>query len=191
MTTVIAPFGDLKLVIGSDSGSKEYLVSSVVLCLASLVWNAMFGLEGRFKKAKVSKSSGVREVRFEDDDADALLLVLRIAHLKFSNLPATLNYKELLSLAIICDKYDLVHLVRPWLYKWEKTLKPSSNSHGNEGWLFIAWTFGDTPSYKALTDLLVRHCTTVNTGECFRSGRLIVGDHIPPGSIGQSVLCVH
>ena len=40
-----------------------------------------------------------------EDDPDALLILLRIAHLRFSDLPDALVYQHLLQLAILCDKY--------------------------------------------------------------------------------------
>ena len=53
------------------------------------------------------------EMELPEDDADALLYVLRIAHLQFRRIPATLEFVDLLNVAIICDKYDTVEIVRP------------------------------------------------------------------------------
>jgi hypothetical protein len=46
-----------------------------------------------------------------------MLLVLRIAHLQFKEIPQGngLTIDALLSLAVVCDKYDLVSMVRPFL----------------------------------------------------------------------------
>lgn len=41
-----------------------------------------------------------------EDDPDALLILLRIAHLQFSDLPdALVVYEHFLQLAVLCDKY--------------------------------------------------------------------------------------
>ena len=194
VTIQIAPFGDLRLRVGHDSGEDQaggdksvkssrstYIVSSVVMCLASSVWNAMFNPQGHF--AESQPSAGSREVNFAEDDPDALLLVLRIAHLQFKQVPTSLLYNQLLNVAIICDKYDVVGLVRPWYHMWEEPLKLSACKPAHEEWLFIAWTFGDTPTYKSLARSLVLESTINDLGQCFRMGRLL-GDNMPPGAIG-------
>ena len=214
----IAPYGDLRLVVGPEEqeteaegeakaqgegevkgkdeaegegeeggedesvpGIRTYVVSSVVLSLASPVWNAMFGPHGHFMEADTS--AGSREIRLAEDDPEALLIILRIAHLQFRQLPTALDFKELLRLAIICDKYDVVGLVRPWLSQWEEPLKPSAFEPGHEEWLFIAWTFGDNHTYEFLADQLVSDSTSNEVGQCFHLGKLL-GDNMPPGSIG-------
>ena len=141
----------------------------------------MFSPQGGFLEANTS--DGSREVRFAEDDPSALLLVLRIAHLQFRQIPATLNYKQLLNLALVCDKYDTVELVRPWLPRWEKPLRQFAFEPNQEEWLFIAWTFGDTEIYKELASTIVSDSTTDEVGQCFRSGRLL-GNNMPPGAIG-------
>ena len=87
------------------------IVSSAVMRIASPVWRTMFDPQGHFMESQ--RSSSPREIHFPDDDADALLIVLYIAHLQFGKLPEALDYQELLNLAIICDKYDTVSTVRP------------------------------------------------------------------------------
>ena len=58
------------------------------------------------------------ELHFEDDDGEALLLLLRIAHLQFAEVPVSLDFDKLLQVAILCDMYDCVGLVKPWLSTW-------------------------------------------------------------------------
>ena len=93
--TVLDPSGDLRL----STATQDFVVSSKAMCLASPVWRAMFDPQGRWAK----QSSGVFDL--PDDDAHALLLLLRIAHLQFSDLPdALVIYRHLLQLAVLCDK---------------------------------------------------------------------------------------
>ena len=70
----------------------------------------MFDLAGGFMEAHQSNGN---EVYLADDDADALLLILQIAHLQFKKVPEFLEFEQLLHVAIVCDKYDTVGLVRP------------------------------------------------------------------------------
>ena len=98
----------------SDSSAvsqKTFVVSSAVMRIASPVWRTMFDPQGPFMDTQRSFTHG--EMDLPEDDADALLCILRIAHLQFRKLPETLDYAELLNLAIICDKYDTVAVVRP------------------------------------------------------------------------------
>lgn len=71
----------------------------------------MFDPQGPFMDTQRSLTHG--EMELPEDDADALLYVLRIAHLQFRRIPATLEFVDLLNVAIICDKYDTVEIVRP------------------------------------------------------------------------------
>lgn len=79
---------------------QDFVVSSKVMCLASPVWRAMLDPQGHWAK----QPSGVFSLL--EDDPDALLIILRIAHLQFSDLPdALVIYKHLVQLAVLCDKY--------------------------------------------------------------------------------------
>ena len=124
-TVYLVDNGDLRIYVTCSSEGKKRLngsalplvdqetlvVSSAVMRIASPVWRTMFDPQGRFMESQRSSTHG--EMHFPEDDPDALLCVLRIAHLQFRKVPETLGYVELLNLAIICDKYDTVAIVRP------------------------------------------------------------------------------
>ena len=125
MTVNLVDDGDLRIHVTCSSERKKrlrgsdlpivyqqtLLVSSAVMRIASPVWRTMFDPQGHFMESQRSSTPG--EIDFPEDDPDALLCVLRIAHLQFRKIPETLDYAELLDLAIICDKYDTVAIVRP------------------------------------------------------------------------------
>lgn len=93
---VLDPSGDLRLCTDTEA----FVVSSKVMCLASPVWRAMVDPQGRWAK----QASGVCQL--PEDNANALLILLRIAHLQSSELPdALVVYEDLLQLAVLCDKY--------------------------------------------------------------------------------------
>jgi hypothetical protein len=48
-----------------------------------------------------------------EDHADTVLLLLRIAHLQFDNMPLKLSFDSLVEVAKLCDYYDCVNLIRP------------------------------------------------------------------------------
>ena len=192
--TYLDPCGDVRLLLDARRIQKQALkegnilphpitlvVSSKVLCLASPVWKAMLKSNGHFKEAILS--AGVREVHLADDDPDALLLVLRIAHLQFRDITSEPTFDQFLNIALICDKYDIVPLVQPWLPNWIGWLKPMMHHPGYEEWLFIAWTFGEARDYEKLASLLVSQVITDKEGQCYRSGK-ILGKNLPPGALG-------
>lgn len=60
----------------------------------------------------------VEEINFADDPAEALLILLNITHFRFTDVPTTIPEALLSDIAILCDKYDCVHLVKPWASQW-------------------------------------------------------------------------
>ena len=104
-SAVLDPSGDLRL----STDAQVFVVSSKVMCLASPVWRATFDPQRPWAK----QPSGVYDMA--EDDANALLIVLQIAHLQFSDLPdALVVYDHLLQLAVLCDKYGGVFLTLDW-----------------------------------------------------------------------------
>lgn len=94
--------GDLSLLVGEGENQVTFRVSSKAMCLASPVWHVMLDPSGPFKEARPENDS----VLFPEDDAQALQILLYIAHLQFHSIPETLSFTQLLNLAIICDKYN-------------------------------------------------------------------------------------
>lgn len=150
--------GDLFLLVNEGENQVTFLVSTKVLCLASPVWRVMLDPSGPFKEARPENDS----VLFPEDDAQALQIVLYIAHLQFHSIPETLSFTQLLNLAIICDKYDTARLILPWFHKWETSLRNSALEQGHECSLLIAWVFRDLDTFKLVADTLVR-TTCVNS----------------------------
>lgn len=139
--------------------------------------------------AAAAKSGGkstavepVDELDFSGDPAEALLILLNIAHLHFISVPSTLSLDTLSQVAILCDQYDCVQLVKPWLSgwlvqentQWRKVPDWNTTVPGREKWLFIAWVFGRSEVFKNFASLLVREMATYDD---------IYGP-TPPGLIG-------
>ena len=156
-------FGGGDILVAVTSNNERFLinVSSSALCLASPVWRKFIyppfptlpGPEGESAKEPDAR------IDFTEDDCEALLVLFRLAHLQFKKIPDKLPYETLLQVAVLCDLYNCVDLVRPWLHTWlrdedkkkadddsddERDEDESKNEKktGREGWLFIAWTFG-------------------------------------------------
>lgn len=99
---------DLILIVGKNSGqAHRYKVSRHTLYMTSPVFKAM--LTGNFLEATKD------EIKLEDDEPEALLIVLRIAHFKYNEVRRTLSLPDLVKVATICDKYDTVPVCRPFV----------------------------------------------------------------------------
>lgn len=151
----IDPTGDLVLVVGAaETSSTEFLVGRKAIQYASPAWDTMLDPS----KPYTESSSAV--VRLVDDDPDALLILLCIAHLQFKTLPKSLYLGALFELAVTWDEYDAVNLVKPFLTRWVKSLKPHE-LRGNQGeWLTIAYAFGLTDTFKRVVQDLVHTVTS-------------------------------
>jgi hypothetical protein len=183
-TIVLHDDGDVILVMGSGSVSQRRVrVSKTAMILASPVWKAMF--ERHWKENEST------EIPLPDDDIEAILLVLRIAHLRFHELPRTggLTIAALLKLAVVCDKYDLVKLVRPFLdlYGWASSHLPDigSGKNCNPSWFFIAWTFGYKDSFEYLATYVVRRIQLNAHGDVVMNVWQAFPHDAPPGLLGK------
>lgn len=151
-------------------------VSSSALRLASPVWRTMFNPSGHFLE------STAKEISFPDDDPTALLIVLRIAHLRFKEVPDSLGFEEIVNVSVICDKYDTVSIVRPFLVKWAG--RDMKVSPGKEQWIFVAWAFGYEDVFKSGVQKLVREVIVDDKGRSM-FGRKAVNGGLPPDMMGK------
>ncbi|KAF1991477.1 hypothetical protein K402DRAFT_294941, partial [Aulographum hederae CBS 113979] len=136
------PDGDLTIKVRPDKDPLEYVVSKRTMCFASPAWRAM--LTGQFSESTAS------EVPFPEDDPDALLIVLRIAHLQFALLPRSMSFLMVVKLAVLCDKYDTVALVKPFLSMWVDPHKENLLTVNYQEWFFVAWVFGYEEEFNQL-----------------------------------------
>lgn len=147
--------GDVRILV-TDARSQEQIigrVSSDALCLASSVWKKF--LFPPWEAEEPTKD--VQEIDCSGDDSEALLILLSIAHLKFQNVPNNPQYATLLQIAVLCDQYDCVGLVRPWLSEtlWLKDELADSILPDHHQWLFIAWVFGREKVFENLASRMV------------------------------------
>lgn len=175
------PWGDIKLLVQAGERQKTFVVSSKVMCLASPVWRTMLDPESHYMEA----NSGNGEVSLQDDDHRALSILLDIAHMRFLKVPQCLKYEQLLEVSILCDKYDTVTLVRPWLPKWLKELEELPDRAGYEEWLFIAWVFGDSSTFMRIAFRLVLEMKISSCGKYTTATGVVLGNNMPPGIVGK------
>lgn len=145
-TVNIHDSGDLKLRVGPDERPTTFVVLSSAVRLASPVFHSMLNPNSPFMEGQ----SLSREFSFPEDDVPSFRILLLIAHLQFSQLPEFLSTEELFRLAVLCDKYDAVSTVRPWLDRWVTNAGlTAKKSLQVQLWLFISWVTGDTTGFQS------------------------------------------
>ena len=152
--------------------AKSFRVSSSAMKLASPVWRAMLSIQNGFKE-----STHAEDIVFPDDDCHAVFLLLLACHLRYQDIPEQLGFRQLIALCVVCDKYDCISLVRPWILTWMSPWKICVGQAGFEEWAFIAWVVGDEDIFKRATDPIVLTCT-----KCLPASTV---QKLPPGVAGE------
>jgi hypothetical protein len=88
---------------------------------------------------------------------------------------------------MLCDQYDCVRLVKPWLsnllatedYAWQDV-----KAVQRENWLFIAWVFGRQKVFGELAQLLVLETSVNSSGKCSAQYSGAGYGPMPPDIIG-------
>lgn len=165
--------GDLRLVV---NGSWSFVVCSRALARASTVFDRM--LHGGFAESKPSEGDWVANL--PEESLHGLCILLEIIHGNVHTLSREIgehleSEKQaaylLCEVAITADKYELVHIFKPWVGPWLGYCR-AQGSYLHEGecntrWLgeliWCAWVFGDEEMLLRGLDgvLLSMHMRTV------------------------------
>ena len=187
-TTYLREDGDLTLIVGEEK--QRVIVCRGTISGVCKAWNTMF-TNSKFSEATAP------EVEMPDDDPEAMLIILKIAHLKFDQLPGKkMSLDELHNLATVCDKYDTVAVIRPflpnWIEAWLELLgqgdseRNERNCAGNEKFLWVAWVFGYKRQFKNLAKYLQLTISTNEEGRCLTAAGLVLEDEqMPPNLMGK------
>ena len=175
--TEVGPSGDLTLQVGVGEHRKAFIVSSKAMSLASHVWCKMLD---------PTRLCEQKRVDLLDDDPDALLILLRISHLQFSNVPLHVEYTILVHLAVLCDKYEMAQILLPWIRPWQADWMPHSLKRGYENLLFVAWVFSDLETYNAIARQWVMKSTLDIDGNLVMDTNVLKHKIIPPEALGVS-----
>ncbi|KAK6500447.1 hypothetical protein TWF481_010790 [Arthrobotrys musiformis] len=127
---------------------KVYGTSSAIRN-ASAVFNRMLDPENGFGALPTEIDFGkqLRVLSLPEDDAESMLIILKIIHYQTKTIPETLSFKSVVELAVICDKYDCAGILRPWSNIWISNLMKAEDhevsKYEQEEWLLIAHVFPD------------------------------------------------
>ena len=110
----VDPAGDVILTVGSEEhGDQARLrVSSKVLSLASPAFAAMVGPKWSDNANKAS-SSEPQHISLPDDSQSPMDWICQILHLR-KDISTNKDIAFLVSVAQLCDKYDLESPIKPW-----------------------------------------------------------------------------
>jgi hypothetical protein len=137
----------------------------------------------RAKKQKQVPTTA-EEVNFTDDDPETLLVLLRVANMKFEKVPGSLSYYKLVELAALCDQYDCVDLLRPWFQAWFANEETESVQPGRGQWLFIAWVFGRERTFETLAIKILKEIS-LDGGEAPIWVKGIIALSVPESLLGN------
>ncbi|KAF8544183.1 hypothetical protein BDD12DRAFT_817001 [Trichophaea hybrida] len=137
----------------------QYQVSSQVLWIASPVFRSMFGPDSRFKEAVDLRRAHVigfpPAVISLDDDSTALEFIFNVLHLQHDRIPDKIDFKLMVQVAAICEKYELHKALQPTADRHFKPQKDLSTPHGHEDWLLISYCFGFEDIFTSVSKELI------------------------------------
>lgn len=173
--TKVDPLGDLTVHAEQNGHRKDFLVSYKAMCLASPVWCRMLERTGRCEQ---------NEIDLTGDDPDALLILLQISHLQFSNVPLHVEYMLFVHLADLCNVYQMTQLLHPWITRWQADWKPYALKEGYENLFFVAWVFSDRETYIAIATNWALKCTLDMDGNLVMGTTVLKHKVMPLGALG-------
>ncbi|CAG8974922.1 hypothetical protein HYALB_00006709 [Hymenoscyphus albidus] len=155
------PDADRTILVTHEGQLVVGQVSSAAMSRASPVWKKFITppfsrlVPTSRSETPTSEFSSAESITSEDD-SEALLILLKIAHVQFANIPTKLPFDKLLAVAVLVDLYDCVELIMPWVQSWVADEATESMKDGQESWLFIAWVFGREEVFVNLAGALSR-----------------------------------
>ncbi|KAF2866174.1 hypothetical protein BDV95DRAFT_599183 [Massariosphaeria phaeospora] len=179
----VEPRGTLALIVGSEAngnGPCKFLVSADNVRLLSPVWAELVS-----KASMIVWRLGRRQIHLPDDDPDMMLLLMRVAHLKFNTVTLDLSFEQLLQLALICNRYECTEVLRPFHEKWSSLHREKILQPGFEQWMFVAYQFGYEEDYVRIANHLAMNCRVNPIGELLVPGsdtQKLEG-HFPPNAL--------
>ncbi|KAK6337599.1 hypothetical protein TWF730_002994 [Orbilia blumenaviensis] len=123
---------------------------------ASAAFDRMLDPDNGFRTLPTETAFGrqLRLLSLPEDDADSMLILLKLIHYQTSAISKVVSYKLLVELAIICDKYDCGAILHPWTDIWISNLINTEDHDplkpGFEGWLLIGHVFPSADGIAAV-----------------------------------------
>ncbi|PVH73885.1 hypothetical protein DL98DRAFT_519605 [Cadophora sp. DSE1049] len=176
--------GDTKILVTYKGDKIEGLVSSHALSMASPVWKNFIYPPWNTQNAGGDNGAadGTKSIDCSEDDGEALLVLMNIVHLKFVSVPKKPTLDALVQVAQLCEQYQCVSIVAPWVNLW-KTNCPLTR--GPHELLFVSWTFGWGDTFKILAHVLVQCITISEVGVPLDGRWMPMVGLMPPGILDK------
>ncbi|KAI9053191.1 hypothetical protein LZ554_003457 [Drepanopeziza brunnea f. sp. 'monogermtubi'] len=171
------PLGDLTILARYKGYDVVGKVVTSSMMLASPLWGELL------------QNHPVQELTLANDNGEALLILLRIAHLRFGAIKPTYEAPELFDIAILCEKYNCASLVKPWLRSW-LPLESWSTILTDDRWLYIAWAFGREIMFRKVAKGLVTRMRLSPSSVPFTQSRTAFPRPYPNCNIMENILAV-
>jgi hypothetical protein len=181
----------LTIIVGNDECTRTtIIVSPDVVRNLSKTWETIVNGAKRHTKLKPWQSSfrkrakERRQVILPHEDPVMMVQVMKIAHYDFNGLFSTLNFGQILAMALISFSFQTNRLLVPFLANWAIPHKKKILDGGYEQWLFIAWQFGFEDDYLKLSKHLATHCKVDEEGQLLSlAGNTVLTGHFPKDAL--------
>ncbi|KAL1987241.1 hypothetical protein VTN96DRAFT_4573 [Rasamsonia emersonii] len=109
-------------------------------------------LTGRFAESETLRTSGSVTIKLDDDDQEAMLILMRIIHGKFYSVSAVVDFNTLKRIAILVDKYSLHETVHYFINGWVNGIRmPTITVEDLKTWLCISWVFDLPQKFQTMS----------------------------------------
>jgi hypothetical protein len=169
-TKVFDKDGDLVLEIGTPTTAFK-------VCSRALSRNSDFFrclLTGPWLEAtQKDPVTGEWRVQLPDDEPEPMAIFLAIVHSKFDEVPVELAHGLLYQVTETANKFDMAHLLRPWVPRWISRYEKSARHVMDEKidkTLYFTWELG---SVKPFTMALY----FISSGSCLNEDGRVVEHH--------------
>ena len=134
--------GDLTLVAGQEE--VRFRVCSRSLARSSPAWERRLYDEDQ-------QTADDWVISLPDDNPDGLRVLLLAVHCKFAAIPRVLPWATLFHTTVLCERYDMVELLKSFWSGWIKSVKLESMNPGPETLvhqLRVSFSLGDRELYR-------------------------------------------
>lgn len=167
---------NIRILVTINGKVVEGKVASYSLSQVSPVWKRLLFPPRNEDSGELRHT--VKRIDCSNDDSEALLVLLNICHNKHTAVAQTLPYELLLEVALLCDRYQCVEMVRTWLTEaaWLRDEAKESRLAGREGWFRISQVFGLDITLEKLVRHVARNATKLERGRSSEALTLVPDD---------------
>ena len=141
--------------------TKRFEVFTTALGLSSPVFARMLDPSSPFLEGRQLASSSKNfpaQVSLNEDDSEALEIILNIVHHRGENVPKWLEPEKMFAVATLCDKYDMTAALSGYASAWTAKLT-LDDVKGKDAirWLAVAWAFKNDCLVEDVTEYLIKN----------------------------------